>query len=46
MPITRMNHAVMWLAPAEHRGTAEQLAIVDPLDLDAARAHVATVGRR
>ncbi len=41
-----LEFEVMWLVPAEHWGAAEHLAIVDPLDLDAERAHFATVGLR
>jgi catechol-2,3-dioxygenase len=39
-----LEFEVMWLVPAEHGGDAEHAAIVDPLDLDAERAHFATVG--
>lgn len=39
-----LEFEVMWLVPAEHWGDAEHAAIVDPLDIDAERAHFAAVG--
>lgn len=36
----------MWLVPPEHWGDAEKLAIIEPLDLAAERAHFAKVGLR
>jgi catechol-2,3-dioxygenase len=39
-----LEFEVMWLVPPQHWGDAEHLAIIDPLDLDAERAHFATVG--
>jgi catechol-2,3-dioxygenase len=41
-----LEFEVMWLVPAEHWGSAENAAIVDPLDIDAERARFAAHGLR
>lgn len=41
-----LEFEVMWLVPPEHWGDAEKLAIIEPLDLAAERAHFAKVGLR
>ena len=41
MPITRMNHAVLYVRDAPE---SEHEAIIEPLDIDAGIAHFAVVG--
>ncbi len=41
-----LEFEVMWLVPPGHWGDAENLAIIEPLDLDAERARFAAVGLR
>lgn len=39
-----LEFEVMWLVPAEHWGAAENLAIIEPLDIAAEIAHFARAG--
>jgi catechol-2,3-dioxygenase len=39
-----LEFEVMWLVPAEHWGTAEHQAIIEPLDIPAERAAFAELG--